>query len=119
MSPEPSEASLVYRRLAQIRSAIESWNEEWGHPACLQARLEEAYEDASSTGEIEAWQGRMLEKVDEGRTLVRYLHSLGAMNAPEEDWQRRDVWAQGFQLAELLYTGITLIETLVKVLLGR
>lgn len=117
--PEPSNATSIFHRLALTRLVIESWNEDWGHPASWPARLEEEYEDASSAGEIEAWRGRMLDRVDEGRTLVRRLHSLGAMDAPVEDWQRRDIWTQAFQLAELLHTGITLIETSVKILSGR
>jgi hypothetical protein len=77
----------------------------------------EEYNALVRMGKEKLWRADMVGKAEQGTSMLRDLKGLFKV-LPSDPWQVRDLWCQGFELAEDIQAGLACIQAHVDYLTG-
>jgi hypothetical protein len=92
-------ANDAYKQLYRCRRSYSKWTSEWGALSAWPSAILGEFEDYQKRGDEKEWRVDMHAKAAQGERVLLELESLFKV-LPSDPWQVRDLWTQGFRLAQ-------------------
>lgn len=99
--------------LAETSELVSSWASRWGGVDNWNRALDDGYQVAKQSGNLNLWLSDVLEHADRGRLLARMLDQMSSA-LPTEMWKIRELWRQQYSLLTLVLRALALIEVRIN-----